>query len=124
MPDYPKSEALEIGSVLRILHKAKKAWGTGESFALIEEAQDRLRELQEQAMKGHHRNPRRGRFQAGTVVGKIGDDVHDIRYTHADDGENYEHQFNGEVEVYAVERAGKRDLLLTHVRGLPLWDEF
>lgn len=80
--------------------------------------------LREQVAGGYHRNPRRGVFSAGEVVGKIGNDVHDIRYTHAQDGEDYEHKFSGDVEVWAVVRGGKRELLLSHTRGLPLWDDF
>lgn len=81
-----------------------------------------VKELEEQVSEGYHKNP--DRFRAGNVVGKIGKDVHDIRYKHAKDSKNYEHEFGKGVEVYAVERNGKRDLLLTHKEGLPLWDDF
>lgn len=82
-----------------------------------------LSKLEQQVREGYHQNPHRG-FLAGTAVGRIGKDVHDVRYTHDFDGQNYEHVFNGDVQAYAVIRNGKRDILFTHRRGLPLWDEF
>lgn len=81
-----------------------------------------LKALREQVQGGYHRNALR--FLAGTAIGKIGDDVHSVRYRHAKDKKHYQHDFHGQVDVYAVERAGKRDLLLTHRDGAPLWDEF
>jgi hypothetical protein len=93
----------------------------------LREAIDVLKRLRRQAGRGYHRNgaPFEGAsFAAGKAIGKIGDDVHSIRYRHAKDHKHYQHDFNGDVIVYAVERNGKRDLLLTHREGSPLWDEF
>ena len=121
----PRSESAVIGFVLSLLEEAEKFQRDPKLLRHhLADAKEELQKLQEQVGAGYHRNPRRGVFSAGNVVGKIGDDVHDVRYTHADDGENYEHEFSGEVEVWAVERNGKRELLLSHKRGLPLWDDF
>jgi hypothetical protein len=85
-----------------------------------------LKALLRQVERGYHRNPKEygSRVSAGRIVGQIGDDVHEIRYRHVDDGEFYKHEFNGEAEVFAVERNGKRELLIAHRRGLPLWEDF
>lgn len=86
-----------------------------------------LKKLREQVGRGYHRNapPFEGsKFAAGIAVGKIGDDVHSIRYRHSKDKKHYQHDFNGDAEVYAIVRGNKRDLLITHRDGSPLWDEF
>lgn len=106
----PESESIQLERAIELIEQGKAT-----------RAVTLLRTLQDQAASGYHRNVS---FQAGKVIGKIGTDVHDIRYTHATEGKNYKHDFGGDVEVYAVERNGKRDLLLHHVNGLPLWDEF
>ena len=109
----PLSEHVEIDRAIRAIE--------GEEF---DKAVSILSRLYNQVRQGYHRNPRRERFDAGRVVGQIAEDVHDIRYTHARNGEDFEHIFNGEVEVFAVLRNGKRELLISHREGLPLWDEF
>jgi len=122
----PRSESAVIGFVLSLLSEAEKYQHDPKLLRHhLADAKEELQKLQEQVGAGYHRNPLKGgKFSAGEVVGKIGDDVHDIRYTHAQDGENYQHEFSGEVEVFAVVRNGKRELLLSHKRGLPLWDDF
>ena len=87
-----------------------------------------LQALKAQVGAGYHRNPPLAeghQFAAGTVVGVIGESVHEIRYTHADNGKDYKHEFeSGSVEVWAVERGKFRDLLLHSDDGLPLWQDF
>ena len=73
-----------------------------------------------------HGNPRHrdeSKYQA-RVVTVLSDNAHDIRYTHATDGEDYEHTFGEGVRVLLVERDGSRDVLLTHAKGKPLWRNF
>jgi hypothetical protein len=91
------------------------------------DAIDVLKALRRQVAKGFHANPppfEGKRFNAGIAVGKIGDDVHEVRYRHTKDGRDYKHEFNGDAEVYAIQRGNRRDLLITHRDGSPLWDEF
>ena len=121
----PVSESATLDSIIHMLESVLKSGRTD----MVHPALNMARVLRDQAAGGYHRNPGRTpirglQFQAGTVIGQIGTDVHDIRYTHASDGKSYEHHFGGEVEVWGVQRNRKRDLLLTHVRGEPLWDEF
>ena len=125
----PLSETAELDKVIKMLRDEMDAGFTSDVGDVIEKAVALLSRLRHQVAQGYHRNPlghpTRGlQFQAGTVIGQIGTDVHDIRYTHASDGKSYEHHFGGDVEVWAVQRHNKRDLLLSHVRGEPLWDEF
>ncbi len=92
MIDEIKSESLEFGGIIRQLEKAKRVWGSGEAFSLIEAAQNRLRELQEQAMHGRHRNPPlQPRMLRGTRGlnmfrlenrGLISEEAHAILYRH------------------------------------------
>jgi len=126
----PESEsevlAESVQKLMRVAgERGVNEWAHKELWSVIHD----LKRLLEQVGQGFHRNPGRTpirglQFQAGTVIGQIGTDVHDIRYTHASDGKSYEHHFGGEVEVWGVQRNKKRDLLLTHTRGEPLWDEF
>lgn len=55
----------------------------------------------------------------GRVVGVIGDNVHQIRYQHAEDGENYYHDFEKGVKLIALDNG---DVLLTSDK--PLWEDF
>jgi hypothetical protein len=121
----PRSESAVISFVLSLLGEAR-TFVNDKRMLLhhLSDAQEELHKLKQQVEAGYHRNPRGGGFDAGKVVAKLGTDVHDIRYTHADDGKHYEHEFNGDAEVYAVVRNGKRELLISHIRGLPLWDDF
>jgi hypothetical protein len=122
----PESEGeVLVESVQKLMRVAGERgvneWAHKELWSVIHD----LKRLLEQVKQGYHRNPfHKGQFQAGTVIGKIGTDVHDIRYTHSSDGKSYEHHFGGEAEVWAVQRNNKRELLISHVRGLPLWEEF
>lgn len=89
------------------------------------DAIETLKALREQAQRGYHANPSTSRtFTPFRIVGVIGTDVHFIAYTHKD-GKAYRHDFKGgNAEVLAVERHGKRELLITSPSGADLWDEF
>lgn len=110
----PLSEAAELQKIYDILNEVPNATGIRRAMALI------IR-LQSQVSAGYHRNP----YTPFRVVGVLGKAVHTIAYKHAKDHKLYKHDFNGEnAEVLAVERHGKRELLITSPDGLPLWDEF
>jgi hypothetical protein len=121
----PRSESSVLMRAVQRLSGIEQGVSGLERDVLREVIRD-LEALEEQAAEGFHRNaPPFGKgFQAGQVIGQIGDDVNDIRYRHVTDRKWYEHQFNGDVLVFAVERNGKRDLLLTHKSGKSLWEEF
>lgn len=120
----PLSETVELQKAWEILENLRWNKIPDSEVEGIQRAMAILSRLRTQVSAGYHRNPRGLQFQAGTVIGKIGTDVHDVRYTHESDGKSYEHQFGGEAEVWAVQRNNKRELLITHVRGLPLWEDF
>lgn len=104
----------------------------------IAEGQAIIGRLKRQAESGRHANPPlviygnpplQGRKLRPvhsrsplTVVGQLSDDVHAILYTHVDDGKDYRHDFEGAASMFAVERAGKRDVLVTGPK--PLWGDF
>lgn len=80
-----------------------------------------LTQLHAQVSAGYHHNP----YTPFRVIGVIGEDVHSVAYKHAKDGKLYKHDFrSGSAQVIAVERHGKKDLLITGIDGVPLWDEF
>lgn len=80
-----------------------------------------LTQLHRQVSQGYHRNP----YTPFRVVGLMGDDVHSVAYHHAKERGLFKHDFQrGSAQLYAVDRHGKRDLLITSVEGVPLWDEF
>ena len=126
-----RSESMELGSVIRLLDKAKRTWGSGDSHALIEEAQRKLRELQEQAIRGYHRNPpmRRGRRIAernysARKVGLMSTEVHAVLYRHIEDGKQYRHDFAHETSLIALLHGEANDVLITSPDGFPIWQEF
>lgn len=135
---HPHSESEELLKVWRLLEAASQEAKNGfDVGARLSDAMERLRRLYEQVRRGYHRNPtlvihnppltgarRTGQFEAGRVVAKLSEDVHEVRYTHFDDGEDYRHEFEGDVEMFCVLRAGRRDVLLSHREGKPLWDDF
>lgn len=80
----------------------------------------------------HKKNPP-GRVKAGRALPageaikvkvQLASDLHEIRYTHAKNNDDFRHPFEGGVEVWAIERAGQREFLVTHPEGKPLWDLF
>lgn len=78
-----------------------------------------LMQLHSQVSAGYHANP----YTPFRIVGEIGKDVHSIAYQHKKDGKLYKHDFKkGSAQAIAVERHGKREILITG--DVPLWDEF
>lgn len=120
----PESESKQIRKILGLLLHVDYSNLDQDSINRIGKSVEMLQGLENQVSRGFHSNPPSKKFFAGDVVGQIGKDVHDVRYTHSFDGENYEHAFDDNVQVFAVMRNGRRDLLFTHKQGLPLWDEF
>lgn len=58
------------------------------------------------------------------VVGLIAAEVHDIRYTHAEDGNPYEHVFETKVRAFAgVDDTGKKVVVLRGDNGNHVWEE-
>lgn len=81
-----------------------------------------LSQLHAQVSAGYHANPANP-YTPFRIVGEIGDDVHSVAYRHVKDGKLYKHDFKrGSARVIAVERHGKREILITG--DVPLWDEF
>ncbi len=121
----PASESKELMGVIRKLEQVlAHARLTEDTHHSLDDAITTLKRLGWQASHGFHRNPPRPKFSAGNAVEKMSGDVHELRYVHADDGEPYRHEFNGDVEMWAIQRGDSRDILLTHKRGLPLWEDF
>jgi hypothetical protein len=121
----PESEGAVIMSVIRDIEQvlAHASMKEGPRHVL-DRALDKLKALGYQVSHGYHRNPPRPQFEAGGAVRKLSDDVHELRYTHIDDGDNYKHEFGGEVEMWAVLAGSDRRILLIHKRGEPLWEDF
>lgn len=127
----PRSESAELDKAITLL---ADSYGEREAKAaeLIGRAINILQQLREQVSHGFHRNPGLMRrphrvkapFTAGDVVGALSMDVHEIRYTHIEDGEQYKHDFHGDVELWAIKRRGLREVLLAHADGKPLWEDF
>lgn len=112
----PLSESGELDKALRFLRE-----GDMEALRAV------LVRLRSQVAQGYHRNPaplRIGaRFQTGTAVGILGE-VEEVKYQHQKDKKFYKHDFSGSGIIYAVQREEHRDLLITHVSGEPLWQDF
>lgn len=120
-PFYPESESLVIGRIIRMLNRGA-----------IAEAISELRELQERAAKGHHRNPpmRRGRRivehsnYSAQRVGLMSQEVHAVLYRHIEDGKQYRHDFEHETSLIALLHGEANDVLITSPDGFPIWQEF
>lgn len=135
------SESQSLENALRLIAYAERqveaGGGVREMKPFLEEAKDILRVLKHNATKGVHRNPpltifanpprrsrREGQEIALSVVGQIADYLHDIRYTHIEDGKHYEHIFEtGKTKALAVEGQGiRRSVLLTGPDDI--WDNY
>lgn len=112
---YPRSESREIARAMTAIQNGD----TSRALAI-------LKRLHEQVEEGYHANPSSSRmYEPFKIIGVIGTDVHHIAYKHVNDGKLYKHDFQrGSAEVIAVERHGKRELLVTSPDGVPLWEEF
>lgn len=78
---------------------------------------DTLDALRAQVGQGFHRNPQ-------VYKRLMSHDVHEVKYQHATDRKPYVHAFGGGVEMYAIERGGRRDILMTDAQGKPLWGDY
>lgn len=133
----PRSESNELRRLAGLIDQARKHLfhgNSGKAESALERATLIAERLEHQAEQGYHRNPglmiygnpplRVRNVAAGRIIGQIAQDVHEIRYQHADDGKAYRHPFEGGVLMFAVERGGQRDLHITHSDGKPLWEDF
>lgn len=117
----PRSESREIDRVWDRLENMRFNDLSPHNRNMVVEAMEILKSLRNQVSRGYHANP----YTPFKIVGVLGTDVHSIAYKHAEDGKLYQHDFQRRsAEVLAVERHGKRDLLITSPEGIPLWDEF
>lgn len=127
----PKSESLVLAEIVR---QARTLRDTAETSAVRHIAASIMGmagTLERQAGAGYHRNPASQKPKMGSVlVGPMvvhrvmSRNVHDIRYTHATDGDDYEHVFERPTLALAIERGGYRDVLLTAPDGAPIWEDF
>ncbi len=114
----PRSEGHVLERNIQILERMARETNDNEELRNV--IHD-LKQLHSQVHAGYHHNP----YAPFRVIGILGEDVHSVAYRHAEDGKLYKHDFKrGSAQVVAVERHGKRDLLITGVDGVPLWDEF
>lgn len=91
----------------------------------LREAIECAKDLRRQVDRGIHTNPSSSRlYEPFKIVGAIAEDVEAIQYQHAKNGKLYEHEFNGDVNILAIMRHGKKEMLIVSTRGLPLWDSF
>ena len=129
--------------------EATAPYGTTAVSEALDTIEEEARGLMQQVVRGVHVNPHRnppllivnpplslGRSRRGSSVAHLGglgglgwvermsEEVHDIRYTHAEDGKDYKHDFEAGVEMWAVTRQGKREIHLTQFSGRPLWADF
>lgn len=127
----PESESRVLAEILHIsrqLRAPRNSDSVREKAARLIELADSLKE---QVGQGYHRNPASQRPRMGSVlVGPMvvhrvmSRNVHDIRYTHDTDGDDYEHVFERPTLALAIERGGHRDVLLTAPDGAPIWEDF
>jgi hypothetical protein len=119
----PKSEAAELTRALDLCEELRNRLQDDnmmQAQSVLSRIEIILNRLRSQSAGGYHRNP--GGFE---IVGVMSTDVHSVAYRHAKDGKNYKHDFDrGTAHLIAVTRNGKKDLILTSMQGVPLWDEF
>jgi len=122
----PRSESAEITRALNSLADALNAETEKDAALYIRESISILQRLRSQVAEGYHHNPSSSRmYEPFKIIDVIGTEVDCIAYKHAKDGKRYKHDFRrGSAEVIAVERHGRKELLITSPSGVPLWDEF
>jgi hypothetical protein len=54
----------------------------------------------------------------------ISEECHAILYRHIEDGKPYRHDFERPTQLVAVERNGKKDVLITSEDNAPIWQDF
>ena len=126
----PQSESAVLGRIMRLV-------ASGNAMAAIAA----LRALQDQVMHGYHRNNPAQLVVYGNppllisrkygdlrgpirLSGAISGEVHAILYKHIEDGKPYRHDFEHPTSMLAVERAGRKDVLITSPEGDPIWQDF
>lgn len=126
----PRSEGMVLSNAVAQL-KGSMTRGGASQAKIVAKVIAELEDLQEQVENGYHKNPfliihnpPKGLTGKIRVLGPMSEEVHEIRYRHVDDGEPYKHPFNKGVRMLAVEREGRKELFMTHERGLPLWEDF
>jgi hypothetical protein len=125
----PKSESAELTRALDMCEELRvqiQRDNMMQAQSLLSRVEIILSRLRSQVAGGYHENPSSSRmYEPFKIIGPLGRDVHVIAYKHAKDGKNYKHDFQrGSAEILAVERHGKKELLITSPDGVPLWDEF
>lgn len=128
----PVSESDALADIGNLLDKAlpnmvaRDSEGVKHARRLVAEAIKGIDALREQVKGGYHRNPSSSRlYEPFKIVALLGREVDSIAYIHATENKPYEHDFQrGSAEVYAVERHGRRELLIVSPKRVPLWDEF
>lgn len=132
-----KALAAAITKLMRVAgEQGVNQWAHREIWSVIH----LLKELKEQVAHGYHRNPAqlvvygnppltvskkygdlRGPIR---LVGAISGEAHAILYRHSHDGKQYRHDFEHPTSLIAVERAGRRDVIITSPDGDPIWQNF
>lgn len=135
------SESESIDEVLRAIARIKK-YVPLQELDELDQALYTLHSLRNHARGGMHRNPPltifaanppsvrkkfRGDLHGRTIklemIGEIGECVHDIRYTHVDDEQDYEHLFEyDDVKAVAVMFGSRRAVLL--IGSEDIWDDY
>jgi hypothetical protein len=91
------TNVLTLGRALRLLDRAKNSWGSGDSFALIEEAQGLIRQAQQGMMRG---NPLS--LASNPPTKQFGKRVLAVEYIHKKDGLAYRHEFRKGAGLFAL----------------------
>lgn len=124
---YARSETAELDKAVDLIENGQTAKGLAV-----------LRRLRKQVGFGAHKNPPLvvfgnppmgvkpgpGFFRGGSVVGQMSREVHAVLYRHLEDGKPYRHDFEHPTSMYAIERAGQRDVLITSPDGYAIWNDY
>lgn len=135
----------ESGTLARVIEDLRIIQGDPRVVhtARLNRAIDLLTVLKEQAAHGYHRNYHRNPLMQVLsnpplglarkygdlrgpirVVGEISGEAHAILYRHAEDRKPYKHEFEHPTSLIAVERAGRKDVVITSPDGHPIWQDF
>lgn len=135
----PESESGVLDAIIPKLKRVAGERGVNEwAHRELWDVIHQLTALREQVAAGYHRNPnmmilsnppmravaRYGAMHGLKVVGEISGEAHAILYRHKDDRKPYEHEFEHPTSLLAVERAGRKDVLITSPDGSPIWQDF
>ena len=123
---------VEVGHHLQIaarhIENALDNWRGGDDWKRHAQVMPRYRKNPQLVIFNPPMRARRV-MKTGRVAGVMSDAVHKIYYTHLEDGKHYVHEFESPVQMIALDhgemgRQSGRDILLTSVEGLPLWEDF